>query len=99
MFEPHTFSRVRVFFDDFAKNLSRAKADSIFVTEVYAAREIGDNMELAKKLVGAIGKKAKFTGSLDKTVDYLKQNLTEFDVILSCGAGNSYKLWDLLNLN
>ena len=97
VFEPHTFSRVRVFFDDFAKNLSRAKTDSIFVTEVYAAREIGDNMELAKKLVGAIGKKAKFTGSLDKTVDYLKQNLTQFDVILSCGAGNSYKLWDLLN--
>src|SRR3989344_330367 len=97
VFEPHTFSRVRVFFNDFVKNLSRAKADSIFVTEVYAAREIGDKMELAKKLAGAIGKKAKFTGSLDKTVDYLKQNLTQFDVILSCGAGNSYKLWDLLN--
>ena len=99
VFEPHTFSRIRGFFNEFAKNLTQAKVDSIYVTEIYAARETGDRMKLAKKLVAAIGKKAKFTGSLGKTADYLKQNLSDFDVILSCGAGNSYKLWDLLNSN
>src|SRR3990167_4530755 len=97
--EPHTFSRIRVFFDDFVKKLSQAKVDSIFITEVYAAREQGDNKKLAKQLANAVGKKATFSGNLEKTAQYLKKHLREFDIVLSMGAGRVYKFWDLLNSN
>ena len=99
VFEPHTFSRIKVFFNEFVKSLSQVKADSIFITEVYAAREQGDSKKLAEQLASAIGKKAVFSGSLEKTVQYLKKHSGEFDVVLSMGAGRVYKFWDLLNSN
>src|SRR3989344_2080757 len=99
VFEPHTFSRIKVFFNEFVKNLSLTKADSIFITEVYAAREKGDSKKLAEQLASAVGKKAVFSGSLEKTVEYLKKHSGEFDIVLSMGAGRVYKFWDLLNSN
>lgn len=99
VFEPHTFSRISVFFDDFVKNLSRAKVDSIFITEVYAAREQGDSKRLAEDLAKRVGNKATFSGSLEETARYLKKHLGEFDIVLSMGAGGVYKFWDLLNSN
>src|SRR3989344_4253584 len=99
VFEPHTFSRIKVFFDEFVKSLSEVKADSIFITEVYASREKGDSRKLAEQLASAVGRKAVFSGSLEKTVEYLKKHSGEFDIVLSMGAGRVYKFWDLLNSN
>jgi len=99
IFEPHTFSRVKFFFSDFVKNLKNSKSDFIFVTDVYAAREQGNSKKLAQKLASAVGKKATFSGSLEKTAQYLKKHLREFDIVLSMGAGKVYKFWDLLNSN
>lgn len=94
--EPHTFSRIRVFFDDFVKSLKESKVDQIFITEVYAAREKGDRKILAKKLANALGAKAKYTGSIEQTATYIKKHLKNFPVVCSMGAGDSYKLYDLL---
>lgn len=97
VFEPHTFTRIKFFFDEFVKNLTQVKVDAIFLTDVYAAREKGDKEKLSRDLVAAIGKRATFSGSLAKTAQYLKKHLNEFDVVLSMGAGNVYKFWDFLN--
>ena len=99
VFEPHTFSRVETFFAEFAKSLSDTKVDRILITNVYAAREHGDKVTLAQKLAKAIGNKAQYTGSLKETADYLKKNLGNFDIILSMGAGDVYKLLDILANN
>ena len=96
VFEPHTFSRVRIFFEDFIKSLKNVKVNKIFITNVYAAREKGDKVKLAKELTKAIGHRAKFSGSLGSTAKHLTANLNQFDVILSMGAGDVYKLWDLV---
>ncbi|KKS02601.1 MAG: UDP-N-acetylmuramate-L-alanine ligase [Candidatus Curtissbacteria bacterium GW2011_GWC2_41_21] len=96
VFEPHTFSRIKTFFDDFVESLKNTIVDRALICDIYAARERGDNKILAGKLASSIGFKAKYTGSLDQTVEYLKSNLEEFDVILSMGAGNVYKIFDML---
>ncbi|OGD92119.1 hypothetical protein A3E14_01800 [Candidatus Curtissbacteria bacterium RIFCSPHIGHO2_12_FULL_41_13] len=96
VFEPHTFSRIKTFFDDFVESLKNTIVDRALICDIYAARERGDNKILAGKLASSIGFKAKYTGSLDQTVEYLKSNLEEFDVILSMGAGNIYKIYDML---
>lgn len=96
VFEPHTFSRIDTFFNEFAQSLARSKADKILVTEVYPAREKGNKRQLALKLTKAIGPKAAFSGSLTQTVSYLRKNLKNFDVVLSMGAGDIYKVYDFL---
>lgn len=96
VFEPHTFSRIETFFDEFVKNLKAAKADRIFITEVYPAREKGNQRALARKLTGEIGPKAIFTGSIEQTAVYLKGHLKDFGVVLSMGAGKAFQLTDLL---
>lgn len=94
--EPHTFSRIETFFSDFVKSLKETKVDRVFITNVYAAREKGDTQKLSRSLAKSIGPKAIYTGSLEKTAAYLKGNLNQFDVICSMGAGDIYKLYDLL---
>lgn len=94
--EPHTFTRIETFFGEFAKSLKNTIVDEILITDVYAARERGDVQELPEKLEKEIGTKAKYTGSLEKTANYIKDHIDSFEIILSMGAGNIYKLYDLL---
>ncbi len=94
--EPHTFSRTRVFFDEFVASLKHTKVNKIFVTKVYLARESGDKYKLSRKLAQAVGPKAIFSGSVKNTSDIIKTRLKNFDVICSMGAGDVYKLYDLL---
>lgn len=96
VFEPHTFSRIETFFDEFVLNLKNTKIDRVLITNIYAAREKGDEQNLSLKLTEAIGSKAKYTGTLSQTAVYLRQNLADYDIILSMGAGNIYKIYDLL---
>lgn len=97
IFEPHTFSRINKFFDNFVSSLKNIKADHIYVTDVYAAREKGDIVKLSKKIANAVGSKASYSGSVEETAKILSDKLVEYDVILSMGAGNVYKIYDLLN--
>lgn len=96
VFEPHTFTRIKTFFKDFVDSLLNTKVDRVLITNAYAARERGDPGGLSIKLAKSIGRKAKYTGSLEQTVNYLKSHLKDFDIILSMGAGDVYKLYSLL---
>lgn len=96
IFEPHTFSRINKFFDDFIKSLKVLKADHIFVTDVYPAREKGDVQSLSEKIANQIGKKATYSGSIEQTASVIKNQLNNFDVILTMGAGNVDKIYDII---
>ncbi|MBI2327213.1 NTP transferase domain-containing protein [Candidatus Curtissbacteria bacterium] len=96
VFEPHTFSRIETFFADFVKSLKESKVDQILITDVYPAREKGDKVILAQKLARSVGSKAQYSGSLEATARYLSKHLSGFGVILSMGAGDVYKLFDLV---
>jgi UDP-N-acetylmuramate--alanine ligase len=53
VFEPHRFSRLRAFWDDFRRALS--KADMVLLADVYGAGETGDAETLKARLAEAIG--------------------------------------------
>lgn len=95
--EPHTFSRIETFYADFVSSLKASKVDRILVTDVYAAREKGDNNALSKKLATSVGSKAQYTGSLAQTAQLVADNLTDYQVVCSMGAGDSYKLYNLVS--
>ena len=96
VFEPHTFSRINVFFNEFVSSFKKTNVDSILITDVFAAREKGNRQKLSRKLVKSVGKKAVYTGSVENCANYLKKMIKDFDVILSMGAGDVYKIYDYL---
>ncbi len=95
--EPHTFSRIKVFFEDFVKSLKEINTDKIFITDIYAAREKGNTQKPSRELAKKIGSKAQFTGSVETTAKIVASSLNKYGLICSMGAGNSYKLYDLVS--
>lgn len=96
VFEPHTFSRIRTFFNQFVAILKYLTVDKIMITDVYAAREKGNKQHPAKALADKVGSKAIYLGSIEQVSSYLNQNLKHFDIICSMGAGRTWELWDLI---
>ncbi len=92
-FQPHTYSRTKALFDDFARELARA--DKVYLAEIYAAREsntIGiSSKDLAAAIPGAV-----FCPTFDELTEKLRQEAKPGDVILTVGAGNIYTVCDRL---
>ena len=98
IFQPHRFTRVKQFINEFVNELS--KADVIYLTSIFGAGEKNiDNIN--SKLIADLIYKS------NKNVKYLKNNyeikdkffeLTEKeDFIINMGAGDCHNLWSILN--
>ena len=98
IFQPHRFSRVKQFIQEFALELS--KADVIYLTNIFGAGEKNiDNID-SKQIADLIYK-------INKNVKYIKNNFeikSKFymltkknDFILNMGAGDCHNLWSILN--
>ena len=94
--EPHTPSRVKAFYQDFINSLKAINVQKIYITDVYLAREQDQNLNLSQKMAKEVGTKAIYSGSLKNTVAILKSQIKDFQIVCSMGAGNIYKLYDLL---
>jgi UDP-N-acetylmuramate--alanine ligase len=96
VFQPHMYSRLQNLFDDFIKALSMA--NKVVVTDVYSKREPGVNKPSGKELALAIGApKATYVGGdLLNVANFVSRNSTKGDVILNMGAGDVYKVSDIL---
>ena len=97
IFQPHTFTRTKELFDDFASCFNNA--DIAIITDIYAAREIDDGTINSQMLVDKIkqnGTNAIYISSFEDIAKYLKENIQENDIILTIGAGNITHLSDLL---
>ncbi len=92
-FQPHTYSRTKALFDDFAAELSRA--DKVYLAEIFAAREqntIGiSSADLAAAIPGAV-----FCPTFDELTECLRREAHPGDVVLTVGAGNIYTVCDKL---
>jgi len=98
IFQPHRFTRVKQFMNEFVKELS--KADVIYLTSIFGAGEENiDNID-SKLIADRIYKS-------NKNVKYLKNNyeikdqffeLTQKnDFIVNMGAGDCHNLWSILS--
>ncbi len=94
LFQPHTYSRTKALFDDFAAALS--VADRVLLCDVYAAREQNDGSVSSALLAERIGGKAVYCGGIDSSASALSSELREGDTAIVMGAGDVYKVIDLL---
>lgn len=89
VFQPHTYTRTRAFLKEFAVALSHS--DHIVLTDIYAAREInpGDISSLdLKRELELLGKNVYYSSSFDEIENYLLQNCTNGDLLITMGAGD-----------
>jgi UDP-N-acetylmuramate--alanine ligase len=85
LFQPHTPSRLRAFFDAFADALR--EADVAIVAETFAsARERRDEEGLARRLAAAAG--AAYAPDVPSAARALAERASEGDVVLVLGAGD-----------
>lgn len=100
VFQPHTYSRTKAFLKEFAKALSLA--DNIVLADIYSAREV-DTGEISsrdlQKELQALGKNVWYFPSFDEIEDFLLENCTNGDLLITMGAGNIVSVGeDLLGL-
>ena len=93
VFQPHTYSRTKEFFDQFVEQLKRP--DFCYLAEIYAAREtntIGiSSADLAREIPN--GQFFADNADLEKT---LRAVASPGDIIFTIGAGDVYKIGENL---
>ncbi len=96
VFQSHTYSRTAELFDDFADSFD--STDCVVFADIYAARETDTLGVSGKALADAVGERAVYVGGNDRIAEYLRENLTEGDVLVIMGAGDIYLLYDYLDI-
>ena len=92
-FQPHTFSRTKALFSDFVTELSRP--DVTFLAEIYAARERKDISISSGVLADAVPG-ACCLATFPEIADKITAIAREGDIILTVGAGDIYKVGEML---
>ena len=95
VFQPHTFSRTRNLLNEMAQSFEAA--DQVIVTDIFAAREQDDGTVNAQAIVAASPHPAiEYVGGLAESAEHLAANVQPGDVVIVLGAGDSYRISELL---
>ncbi len=97
VFQPHTYTRTKAFLKEFAAALTLA--DKIVLTDIYAARETNPGDISSKDLqaeLTKIGKDAYYLESFDDIENFLLQNCTNGDLLITMGAGDVVTIGEAL---
>ncbi len=99
VFQPHLYSRTKLLFKDFVKQL--VSPDVLFILPIYAAREKKDITVSSQKLVKELsikrkGKKTVYVPSHEKAVSLARLYDDPNTLLLTMGAGEAYKIGDEL---
>ena len=92
-FQPHTFSRTKALFPDFVAELGRA--DITFLAAIYAAREKNDIGITSDDLAAAIPG-TRSIKDFSEIASEIRSIAREGDIILTVGAGDIYKVGEML---
>ena len=91
-FQPHLYSRTRDFAGEFARAL--CGGDSVYLTEIYAAREkpiAGVSADLIVNAFGPERHKLAWRGDRGALAEALRDAVREGDVVITMGAGDITK--------
>ncbi|WP_077368929.1 UDP-N-acetylmuramate--L-alanine ligase [Anaerosalibacter sp. Marseille-P3206] len=97
VFQPHTYSRTKSLLDKFSQSFY--DADKVILTDIYAAREADTGLIHSTNLVDSLVKKgvdAIYIESFEDIKNYLLANVEEGDIVVTMGAGNVYKIGEMI---
>ena len=93
-YQPHTYSRTAGLLREFVEALG--EADRVFMVDIYAAREQNVYGVSSETLAGMIGENARYCGDFASTAAAIKEEAREGDLVIVMGAGDIFRVFDLL---
>ena len=93
IFQPHTYTRTKAFFHEFAEALSHT--DHLVLADIYAAREtdtLGVSSAGLAEEARKLGTDAHYLPSFEQIEDFLKENCKSGDLLITMGAGDVVKI-------
>ena len=97
IFQPHTYTRTKAFFHEFAEALSLA--DHVIMADIYAAREtdtLGVSSEALAEEIRKLGGDAYYFSSFEEIENFVKKVCIHGDMLITMGAGNVVNIGDSL---
>ena len=97
VFQPHTYTRTKAFWNQFSDSL--ALADVVVLADVYAARET-DNLGISsadlQKQIRELGTPCEYFPTFDEIENFLLENCTQGDLLITMGAGDVVNIGEQL---
>ncbi|MDD3289391.1 MAG: UDP-N-acetylmuramate--L-alanine ligase [Eubacteriales bacterium] len=99
LFQPHTYTRTRALFNEFAEALSAA--DAVVLAEIYAAREKNIYQISAESLADKIKemhpeKDVFFIPDFQEMAAFVSQRAEDGDMVMTMGAGDIYRVGEII---
>lgn len=99
VFQPHTFSRTEKLFYEFSQAFQ--EADEVVLAEIFSsAREKKSSVNISSAMLADLirekGITTRYFATLEEISSYLDQTLTEDDLVITLGAGDVYKVGQIL---
>lgn len=99
LFQPHTYTRTLALFNEFADSFE--ETDILILAKIYAAREKDIYKVSSKGLAEEImknhpEKEIYYMDTLEEIADYVKQHAQQGDLVITMGAGDIYKVGDMI---
>lgn len=92
VFQPHTYSRTKELYIEFARALSRF--DRVILLDIYAARET-DNLGVSSEgLCESVGASAIYAPSFREAAEQLTRELSKGDIAVIMGAGDNERVFE-----
>ncbi len=92
-FQPHTYTRTKALFDEFAQQLQRP--DVVVLAEIYAARERNTTGISSRDFLAQVPQ-GRYCATLPEVTACLKALAQPGDIILTVGAGDIYRAGEAL---
>lgn len=93
IFQPHTYTRTAALKEDFAKALSLA--DQVCLVPIYAARE-KNTIGISSSAIAELIPNALDFENFETCVSWLSEQVKAGDLVLTMGAGDVYKIGEML---
>ena len=97
IFQPHTYTRTKAFFHEFAEALSLA--DHVILADIYAAREtdtLGMTSEALAEEIRKIGGDAYYLSSFEEIEEFVRKKVIHGDLLITMGAGDVVNIGESL---
>ena len=99
LFQPHTYTRTLALFHEFAESFE--ETDVLIIAKIYAAREKDIYKVSSQGLTEEImknhpDKEVYYMDTLEEIAEYVKQHAAPNDLVLTMGAGDIYKVGDMI---
>ncbi|WP_010246310.1 UDP-N-acetylmuramate--L-alanine ligase [Acetivibrio cellulolyticus] len=96
VFQPHTYTRTKLLLDEFSEAFS--DADEVIISDIYSAREIDTgeiHSNVLSQRINAKSNNSIYKPDFNAIVEYLKENASSGDLVITMGAGDVYKVGEM----